>query len=212
MAGVQILIADDHEIVRKGLVSILARSHPEWEIVAEAANGTEAIERGQSLRPQVAILDLSMPGPGGVKVAQRLIELVPGIRILILTMHASAPILQHLKKIGVNAYLAKNEAPRMLVTAVERVLAGEPFFASTSASRLAGQIEPPEYVPVQFLLTPKELEVLRLLALGKGNKEVAHDLKMSVRTAESHHANILAKLAVDSIGEIVRIAIRDGVI
>jgi DNA-binding NarL/FixJ family response regulator len=212
MNAVEILVADDHEIVRKGLVSILGRSHPEWKIVAEAANGTEAIELGQSLRPRVAILDLSMPGPGGLKVAERLIELVPGIRILILTMHSAAPILQQLKKIGVHAYLAKNEAPRMLVVAVERVLAGEPFFASTSASRLAGQIELPEYVPVHFLLTPRELEVMRLLALGKSNKEVANDLNMSVRTAESHHANILTKLAVDSIGEIVRIAIRDGVI
>lgn len=212
MAAVQILVADDHETVRKGLVSILERSHPEWKIVAEAANGTNAIELGQSLRPDVAILDLSMPGPGGLKVAERLIELVPGIRILILTMHSAAPILQQLKKSGVHAYLAKNEAPGMLVTAIERVLAGEPFFASTSASRLAGQIELPEYVPVHFLLTPRELEVMRLLALGKSNKEVAGDLNMSVRTAESHHANILNKLGVDSIGEIVRIAIRDRII
>jgi DNA-binding NarL/FixJ family response regulator len=180
--------------------------------VAEAANGTDAIELGRSLHPHVAILDLSMPGPGGLKVAERLIELVPGIRILILTMHSAAPILQQLKKVGVNAYLAKNEAPRMLVAAVERILAGEPFFASTSALRLAGQIELPEYVPAHFLLTPRELEVMRLLALGKSNKEVANDLNMSVRTAESHHANVLTKLAVDSIGEIVRIAIRDGVI
>jgi DNA-binding NarL/FixJ family response regulator len=212
MAPVQILVADDHEMVRKGLVSILGRSHPEWEIVAEAVNGTEAIELGQSLRPNVAILDLSMPGPGGLKVAEQLIALVPGIRILVLTMHSAAPILQQLKKIGVNAYLAKNEAPKMLVAAVERVLAGEPFFASASASRLAGQIELPEYVPVHFLLTARELEVMRLLALGRSNKEVANDLNMSVRTAESHHASILTKLAVDSLGEIVRMAIRDGVI
>jgi DNA-binding NarL/FixJ family response regulator len=212
MTAVRILVADDHETVRKGLVSILGRSHPEWHIVAEAANGTDAIELGQSLRPQVAILDLSMPGPGGLKVAEQLIELVPGIRILVLTMHSAAPILKQLKKIGVSAYLAKNEAPKMLVAAVERVLAGEPFFASTSASRPAGQLAPPEYVPAHFLLTSRELEVMRLLALGKSNKEVANDLNMSVRTAESHHASILTKLAVDSVGEIVRIAIRDGVI
>jgi DNA-binding NarL/FixJ family response regulator len=212
MTPVQILVVDDHETVRQGLVSILGKSHPEWTIVAEAANGADALELAQSLHPNVAILDLSMPGPGGLKVAERLIALVPGIRILILTMHSSAPILQQLKKIGVHAFMAKNEAPRMLVTAVERVLAGEPFFASSSASRLAGQIEPPEYIPVHFLLTPRELEVMRLLALGKSNKEVASELNMSVRTAESHHANLLNKLEVDSIGEIVRIAIRDGVI
>jgi DNA-binding NarL/FixJ family response regulator len=212
MTAIQILLADDHEIVRKGLVSILGKSHPEWQIVAEAANGTDAIELGQSLRPHVAILDISMPGPGGLKVAEQLIATVQGIRILILTMHSSAPILQHLKRIGVNAYMAKNEAPRMLVAAIERILADEPFFASASASRLAGEIQLPEYIPVHFLLTPRELEVTRLLALGKSNKEVAGDLNMSVRTAESHHANVLNKLEVDSIGEIVRIAIRDGVI
>jgi DNA-binding NarL/FixJ family response regulator len=212
MNAVEILVADDHEIVRKGLVSIIARSHPEWKIVAEAANGIDAIELGQSLRPQVAVLDLSMPGAGGLKVAEQLIERVPGIRILILTMHSSAPILQQVKKIGVNAYMAKNEAPRMLVTAIERILAGEAFFASPSSSRLAGEIELPEYVPAQFLLTPRELEVMQLLAQGKSNKETAGELNMSVRTAESHHASILTKLAVDSIGEIVRIAIRDGVI
>jgi DNA-binding NarL/FixJ family response regulator len=212
MTPVRILVADDHEMVRKGLVSILGRSHPEWEIVAEAASGAEAIELAQSLRPDVAILDLSMPGPGGLNVCERLIQLVPGIRILVLTMHAAAPILQRLKKAGVRAYMAKNEAPGMLVLAVERVLAGEPFFASTSALRMAGEIDASEYIPIHFLLTPKELEVTRLLAQGKSNKEVANDLHMSVRTAETHHANILNKLAVDSIGEIVRMAIRDGVI
>ncbi len=212
MSEVRILIADDHELVRKGLVSILAASHPEWRVVAEAVNGADAIEQGESLQPDVAILDLSMPDPGGFQAAQRLRESVPGIRILILTMHAAAPILRQLRKAGVNAYLAKNEAPKMLVLAVERMLAGEPFFASSSASRAAEQLESPEYIPARFLLTPRELEVMRLLALGKSNKELAVDLDMSVRTAESHHASVLEKLGVDSVGELVRIAVRDGII
>jgi DNA-binding NarL/FixJ family response regulator len=157
----------------------------------------------------VAILDLSMPDIGGLEVAQRLLESVPGIRILILTMHAAAPILRQLRKAGVSAYLAKNEAPKMLAVAVERILAGEPFFASAGTSRPAP--ESPEYIPVQFLLTPRELDVLRLLARGKTNKELAGDLDMGVRTAESHHANLLAKLKVESLGDLVRIAVRDGV-
>ncbi len=212
MSAVKILIADDHELVRKGLVSIVGRSHPEWTVVAEASNGKDAIERGESLRPTVAILDLSMPDIDGLKVAERLLRSVPGIRILVLTMHSSAPILRQLRKTGVDAYLAKNEAPKMLVAAIERILAGEPFFASSSASRPADELEAPEYVPSPFLLTPRELEVMRLLALGKSNKELAAELDMSVRTAESHHASILAKLGVSSPGEVVRIAIRDGVI
>jgi len=207
--SVRILIADDHELVRKGLISIISGKHPEWEIVAEVGNGTAAVHQGLSLRPDVAILDLSMPDRNGLEVAEKLIEGVPGIRILILTMHAAAPILRQLRRTGVNAYLAKNEAPSMLVDAVEKILRGAPFFASASADRPT--VEAPEYIPVQFLLTARELEVLRLLARGKSNKELAADLDMSVRTAESHHANIMAKLNVESLGELVRLAIRDNI-
>jgi DNA-binding NarL/FixJ family response regulator len=209
MSTVEILIADDHELVRKGLISILAKSHPEWKVVAEVQTGMEAIDLGTSLRPDVAILDLSMPDLGGLQVAERLLAEVPGIRIVILTIHAAAPILRQLRKMGVSAYLAKNEAPKTLVVAVERVLAGEPFFASTSASRPT--VDAPEYIPVQFLLTPRELDVLRLLARGRTNKELAADLDLSVRTAESHHANIMAKLNVESLADLVHLAIRDGV-
>ena len=209
MSSVEILIADDHELVRRGLIRILTESHPEWKVVAEAATGTAAIELGTDRRPDVAILDLSMPDLSGLQVAERLLESVPGIRIIILTIHAAAPILRQLRKIGVSAYLAKNEAPKMLVLAVARVLAGEPFFASISTSRPA--VEAPEYIPVQFLITPRELDVLRLLARGKANKELAAELGMSVRTAETHHANIMAKLNVESLADVVRLAIRDGV-
>ena len=209
MNPVRILVADDHELVRKGLVSILAQNHPEWEVVGEAANGAVAIELAAALRPDLAILDLSMPNPGGLEVARRLRESIPEIRILILTMHAAAPIQNQLRKAGVNAYLAKNEAPKMLVEAIERVLAGEPFFASASTSRRT--VEESEYVPAQFLLTAREIDVLRLLAVGKSNKELAGELGMSVRTAESHHASILAKLNVESLGDLVRIAVRDGI-
>src|SRR5580658_3671613 len=209
MNKVEILIADDHELVRRGLVSILTSSHPEWQIVADVATGMAAVELGIARRPDVAILDLSMPDLSGLEVAERLLESVPGIRIIILSMHAAAPILRQLRKVGVSAYLAKNEAPKMLVVAVERVLAGEPFFASAAALR--AKVDAPEYIPVQFLLTPRELDVLRLLARGKTNKELAADLDLSVRTAESHHASIMAKLNVESLADLIRIAIRDGV-
>jgi DNA-binding NarL/FixJ family response regulator len=209
MGTVEILIADDHELVRKGLISILTQSHPEWRVVGDVASGEAAIELGTALRPDVAILDLTMPDLSGWQVAERLLQSVPGIRIVILTMHAAAPILRRLRKAGVSAYLAKNEAPKMLVEAVERILAGEPFFASASASR--PHVEAPGYIPVQFVLTPREIDVLRLLARGKTNKELAAELDMSVRTAESHRANIMAKLNVESLGDLVRIAVRDGV-
>ena len=210
MGSPRILIADDHELVRKGLISIFGKSHPEWTIVGDVGTGAAAIALGIAARPDLAILDLVMPEGGGLEVAERLLEAVPGILILILSMYASASVLRHVRRLGVSAYLAKNEAPKMLVQAVERILAGETFFASVSTSRVT--VESPEYVPVQFLLSPRELEVLRLLASGKSNKELAGDLNVSVRTAESHHANILAKLNVESLADLVRIAIRDRLV
>jgi len=209
MSAVRILIADDHELVRRGLARVLVAGHPEWQIAGEAANVADAIEIGLREKPEVAILDLSMPDGSGLDVAEKLLAEVPGIRILILTMHAAAPILRQLRKAGVHAFLAKNEAPSMLVHAVERTLAGEPLFASSSASR--EHVEAPEYIPVQFMLTPRELDVLRLLARGKSNKELAADLDMSVRTAESHHASIMSKLEVHSLADLIRLAIRDNV-
>jgi len=208
--SVDFLIADDHELVRLGLVRILTASHPEWRIVGEAATGLAAVELGISTRPQIAILDLLMPYLNGLEVAQRLMEAVPGIRIVILTMYAAKPIVRQLRKAGVSACLAKNEAPGTLVHMVERSLSGKPFCASTSARWLAD--DEAEDIPVQLLLTQRELDVLRLLAHGKSNKELAAELDMGVRTAESHHANLLAKLRLDSLGELVRRAVRDGVV
>ena len=209
MNPVRIMIADDHELVRLGLIRILSGSHPEWQIIADVATGAEAIEFGIARRPDLAILDLSMPDLDGLEVAKRLIEAVSGIRILVLSMHAAEPIQRQLQKAGVKAYLAKNEAPCTLVRAVERILDGEPFFVSAMSRR--PQVEPPGQIPVQFILTPRELDVFRLLVRGRSNKELAADLDMGVRTAESHHANILEKLRVRSPADLVRLAIRDGI-
>jgi DNA-binding NarL/FixJ family response regulator len=211
-ARLRILLVDDHELVRRGLVSILNAGHPEWEIAGEAGSGAAALDLGLRLKPDVAILDLSLPDLTGLQVAEQLIGAVPGIRILVLTMHAAEPILRRLQKAGVSAYLAKNEAPRQLIRAVERILAGEPFFASAEAYRPSAELSAAEYVPVQFLLTARELDVMRLLVQNRSNKQVASDLGLSVRTVEQHHASILAKLGVDSPGEMVKIAIRDRAI
>jgi two-component system nitrate/nitrite response regulator NarL len=212
MGIVRFLVTDDHELVRHGLIRILTAAHPEWEIVGEAGTGAAAVELGTQLRPDVAILDLSLPDGSGLQVAEKLIDAVPGIRILVLTMHAAAPIVQQLRRAGVKAYLVKSEAPLMLVSSVERMLAGEPFFSSLNANRAAGEVEAPDYVPAQFLLTPRELTVLRLLASDMSNKQVAAELDMSVRTAETHHASILAKLGAETLADLVRIAIRDKVV
>jgi DNA-binding NarL/FixJ family response regulator len=207
--GVDVLIADEHELVRRGLISILGRSHPEWRIVANVASGAAAIEAGIALRPNVAIVDLALPDISGLQVAERLSEAIPGICILLLTMPGAASVPPQLKRPAVSAYLDRSEAPKMLVAVVERLLSGESFETPASTARPGG--EAPGYVPVQFLLTPRELEVFRLLARGRTNKEIAAELNIGVRTVESHRAHISAKLKVETLADLVRIAVRDGV-
>jgi DNA-binding NarL/FixJ family response regulator len=207
MNTARIVIADDHEFVRRGLASILLERHPEWQIVAEASNGIDAIRLSESLKPDVAILDLSMPGRNGLEVTQHLRLAAPSIRTLILTMHSGEQIVNVLRKAGASGYMVKNDASEKLVHAVEELIAGNPFFASQNATGKSG-----DATPAPYLLTAREIDVLRMLASGRSNKETAAELDLSVRTVESHRANILAKLGVESLGDLVRIAVRDGLI
>src|SRR5579883_2893602 len=203
----RILIADDHEFVRRGLINILLARHPDWQIVAEASNGVDAIQLAESTKPDIAILDLSMPGRNGLEVTEHLRASAPSIRTLILTMHTGEQIVRNLKKAGAAAYMVKTDASMKLVEAVERLIAGHTFFSSPAAVGEGGG--PP---PAQYVLTPREAEILRLIASGKGNKEIAYILHMSVRTVETHRANILLKLGAESAGDLIRIAVRDGLV
>ncbi len=209
---IRILLADDHELVRQGLTRIIQESHPDWEVVGEAADGRRALELAEAMRPDVVVLDLSMPEVNGIEVTRRLRESAPGVHVLVLTMHAAAPLLRQLQKAGASALLAKSEAPQQLVSAMERVVAGDPFFYSASASRLVSELGEGEQIPVQYVLMPRELEVLRMLATGMINKEIATELGLSTRTVEAHRASLMERLGVDSLGELVRIAVRDGLI
>jgi DNA-binding NarL/FixJ family response regulator len=206
------MVADDHEFAREGLIRVLSEGHPEWEIVGAAADGREALEMAERLRPDVAVLDLSMPYMNGLQVTERLARAVPGIKILVLTVHAAEPIMRQLRSAGAKGLLAKNDAPKKLVNAVERVLAGAAFVTSESSSRPPSELKNSDRVPARFLLTPREIEVLKQLALGLSNKEIAGALDSSVRTIETHRANIMARLSVDSLGELVKLAIQDGLI
>jgi DNA-binding NarL/FixJ family response regulator len=207
MNAPRILIADDHEFIRRGLISILLARHPDWEIVGEASNGTDAIRLAESTKPDIAILDLSMPEQNGLQVTEHLRAIVPSIKTLILTMHTGEQIVRNLMKAGASAYMAKSDASSKLVEAVERLAAGHASFASPMA---VGETADP--APAQYILSARETEVLRLLASGKSNKQIAAELVVSVRTVESHRAHMLARLGVESFGELVRIAVRDGLI
>jgi DNA-binding NarL/FixJ family response regulator len=203
----RLLIADDHEFIRRGLISILLARHPDWKIVGEASNGLDAIRLAESMKPDIAILDLSMPERNGLQVTERLHESVPSIKTLILTMHTGEQIVRNLMKAGASAYMVKSDASSKLVEAVERLAAGHTFFASQTAVD-----ETDEPAPAQYILSLREAEVLRKLASGKSNKQIAAELDVSVRTVESHRANILTKLGAESLGDLVRIAVRDGLV
>jgi DNA-binding NarL/FixJ family response regulator len=206
MKAPRILIADDHEFIRRGLVSILLARHPDWEIVGQASNGLDAIRLAESVKPDIAILDLSMPERNGLQVTERLHESTPSIKTLILTMHTGEQIVHNLMKAGASAYMVKSDASSKLVDALERLADGHTFFSSQTA------VETGEPTPAQYILSAREVDVLRLLAQGKGNKQIAADLGLSVRTVESHRANILTKLGAGSLGDLVRIAVRDGLV
>jgi DNA-binding NarL/FixJ family response regulator len=212
MATLRILIADDHAVVRAGLRALL-ESRPGWEVSAEAADGRDAAEKASKLKPQVAILDIGMPLLNGVEAARRIRKASPQTEILILTMHESDDLVQQVVDAGARGYILKDDADRVLLAAVDAVRQHKPYFST----RVAGPrdaadpiAEPPR--SSRSRLTPREREILQLLAEGKSNKEVAALLGISVNTAEAHRANIMLKLDLHSVTELVHYAIRNKII
>lgn len=212
MSALRILIADDHAVVRAGLRALL-ESRPGWEVSAEAADGRDAVEKASKLKPQVAILDIGMPLLNGVEAARRIHKASPQTEILILTMHESDDLVQQVVEAGARGYILKDDADRILLAAVEALRQHKPYFSTRVAgprdSDTSGT-EPSR--PSRSRLTPREREILQLLAEGKSNKEVAALLNISVNTAEAHRANIMLKLDLHSVTELVHYAIRNKII
>ena len=205
------VVADHHEFVRVGLEALLQRLRPHWEIAGQASDGRQALELTEALQPDLLIFDLALSGMNGLSVLERLARSSPGTRVMILTIHPAAHLVRTCRRLGVGAYISKTEPPKNLVLAMDRILAGEPFFSS---GNFAAEDEPAgasgPQMPIQYLLTGREQEVLRHLANGSTNRQTADALGMSVRTAESHRASIFHKLSVSSLGQLVRLALRDG--
>lgn len=208
----RILVADDHEFVRVGIISVLKESHPEWRIVGEARNGREASDLADALRPDVAIVDLCMPEMDGLGVTRHLCSTISGIRVVILSAHTAQPVVLKLRNAGASAVLSKFDAASQIAIVLERLLSGGRFFASESASQPRSELRVDECVPVQSLLTPRELDVFRLLAEGWSSKAAAWHLGLGVRTIESHRARINKHLGTAAPGALARMAIRDGII
>jgi len=211
---VRILIADDHQVVRTGLRALL-ESRTGWQVCAEAANGREAVEKAGQLKPHVAVLDIGMPLLNGVEATRQIRKLSPQTEVLILTMHDSEVLVQEVLEAGANGYILKDDADRNLVAAVDALRRHKPYLSSRvseAASSAVGSDGSSFSRSSRSRLTPREREILQLLAEGKSNKEVAGFLGISVKTAETHRANIMLKLDFHSITELVRYAVRNKII
>jgi DNA-binding NarL/FixJ family response regulator len=210
--SVRILVADDHNVVRTGLRALL-ESKRGWRVCGEAANGREAVEKARELTPDVAVLDIGMPLLNGVEATRQIRKLSPKTEILILTMHDSELLVQEVLEAGALGYILKDDADRNLIAAVDALRRHEPFLSSrvSKAALSAGGAQEGDRSS-RSRLTPRQREILQLLAEGKSNKEVAAALGISVKTAETHRANIMLKLNFHSITELVRYAVRNKII
>jgi DNA-binding NarL/FixJ family response regulator len=216
MANLRILLADDHELVRQGARTLL-EGHPGWEVVGEASTGREALEKATELHPDVVILDISMPDLNGLEATRLILNAVPQTEVLILTMHESEQLVQKVLEAGARAYVSKSDAGRHLVEAVEAVWQHKAYFTSKVATivlegYLKGGKRGERSEAVQRPLTSREHEIIQLLAEGKSNKEIASVLGISIHTAETHRSNIMHKLGVHSMSELVRFAVRNNIV
>jgi DNA-binding NarL/FixJ family response regulator len=211
----RILVADDHEMVRRGLRAVL-EAHPGWEVCGEAANGLEAVAQAHALKPDIVILDFAMPKLNGLGAARQIRQELPQVKILILTMHESETLIRSLARAGVRGCVLKSDAGRVLVFAVEQLLQHKPFFSP----KVADWVSTGEFdlnlaegeVRLNFdQLTPREQQILQLIAEGLSSKEVATRLEISLKTAETHRVNLMRKLDLHSVSELVRYAIRNRI-
>ena len=216
MNRLRILVADDHEIVRRGLIAMI-KAHPDWEVCAEADNGRQAIEKAAQTKPDVAILDIGMPVLNGLEATRHIVRENPNVRVLILTITDTDQAVKAVLDAGARGFLLKSDAARDLVTAVEALQHDKTFFTARVADLvLAGFLnKTPRSVKAessQSALTSREREVVQLLAEGKSTKEVACHLNLSVKTAETHRSNIMRKLGLHSVSELVLYAVRNSIV
>ena len=214
--GVRLLLADDHEIVRRGLRALL-EAEPGWEVVAEAVDGRDAIEKTKQMKPDVAILDIGMPSLNGLEAARQIVTSGLQTKVLILTVHDADPVIKQVLEAGARGYLLKSDAARDLVTAVDALRRNKTFFTPKVAQMvlegyLGKDTKDASAEGDCLRLTGRQREIVQLLAEGKSSKEIACALGLSVKTAETHRANIMRRLDCHSVTALVRYAIRNHII
>lgn len=210
----KILIADDHEMVRQGLRRVIIDAGS-WDIVGEAVDGREAVELAKQTRPDVVVIDYSMPNLNGLEATRQIRASLPGTEVLVLTMHDSESLVREVLSAGAKGFVLKSDAGRVLLQGIETLLQHRPYFSSSISELLlnAYVAETSERARESAtVLTAREREVVQLLAEGRSTKEAADQLGLSVKTVETHRANVMRKLGLQSFAELVRYAIRNNII
>lgn len=207
---IRVLLVDDHALVRRGFQLILA-AEEDMEVVGQAADGRAAIELAERLQPEVVVMDVAMPGLNGIEATRRLVEALPRSRVLALSMHKDSVYVREILRAGARGYLLKDAFDRDLVAAVRAVARGEAYLSPAVSEAVLSDYRKQVVDPLD-LLTSREREILQMLAEGKTNKEIAATLNLSVYTVDAHRGRIMEKLNLHSIGELVRFALRKGLI
>jgi DNA-binding NarL/FixJ family response regulator len=215
MTPLRILIVDDHAVVRRGVRSLL-ESQPGWEISGEAATGREAVDLAGRLQPDVVVMDLSLPELNGLDATRQILKASPRSEIVVLTMHHSEELARSVLQAGARGYVLKSDADQNLITAIESVRQHKPFLTSTVTEFVLDdymrRTETQDDDLAHAAVTGREREIIQLLAEGRSNKEAASTLGISVKTIEAHRANIMRKLRLRSVSELVRYAIRNKIV
>ncbi len=215
MTAFRILIVDDHAVVRRGVRGLL-EAQPGWEVCGEASNGHEALEKVAELHPDLVVLDVSLPGLNGIEATPQILKASPDTEVLVLTMHHSEELARQVFKAGAKGYVLKSDADHSLVAAIESVRRHKPWVTNAVAEFvLDGQLRSENIegadIP-RVTTTPREREIIQLVAESRSSKEVAAKLGISVKTVESHRTNIMRKLRLRSVSDLVKYAIRNGIV
>jgi DNA-binding NarL/FixJ family response regulator len=216
MTPLRLLVVDDHAVVRRGVRALL-ESRPDWEVCGEAADGQEAIRKAAELKPDIVVLDISLPGLNGLEATSRILKESPQSEVLILTMHHAEELAQQVIKAGARGYVLKSDADQSLVAAVEKLSQHQTFFTSRVAefvldAGLRGDNTREVVEDPSRRMTSRERQIVQLVAEARSTKEVASQLGISVKTVEAHRTNVMRKLRIRSVSELVRYAIRNGIV
>jgi len=207
----RILVADDHDFIRQGTCAVLERQ-PGWEICGLAANGREAVAQASQLKPDIVVMDMTMPELNGVDAALQIKRKLPETEIVLLSAHQSEEVIRSAFKAGVKSFIFKTEAHHLLVESVQALARHQVFLTPRVSEILLADVVDSDQTTGSKRLSAREREIVQLIAEGKTNNEVAKALTITVRTAENHRANVMRKLGADSVADLVRYAIRNKLI